>query len=398
MSDHQKFVSIHAAVRLIASHNCMPASENVTLEACLGRTLAQDIFANATVPPLDASAMDGYAVRYEDVRTMGAKLRVIGEVAAGSSSGMSINQAETVRVFTGSPMPRGADHVLVQEHANVEADNITVASPQSEPRHIRKAGGDFHKGDKVLDAQTHLTARHIGLAAAANHESLLVHKRPTVAIITTGSELRAPGNDLSGGQIAESNSYTLSKVLESYGAEVRRLNTVSDDQKSIEAKFREATDAGIIITIGGASVGKHDLVRAIFAKLGGKFVFERIGVRPGKPTWFGTLSDQIVLGLPGNPTAAFVMASLLLKPLLTGISALEFADAFLTAPLPANGPRETFLRGHMTLEKGRVCVMGLKDQDTSRIKALVSANCLIHRPENDGEVSEGDLVQIVVLN
>ncbi|MEL7481972.1 MAG: gephyrin-like molybdotransferase Glp [Pseudomonadota bacterium] len=398
MSDHPKLVSIHAAMNLIASNRPVLAEERVALEACLGRTLAEDVIAKVTVPPLDTSAMDGYAVRFKDARSIGAKLQVIGEVAAGSPNTLTTGEGEAVRVFTGTPMPIGADHVLIQEHAAVDGELVTVASPQKEPRHIRKAGGDFLKGDTVLNRGTRLTAAHIGLAAAANHGSLSVHCRPRVAVLTTGSELRPPGSALSDGQIAESNSYTLSRMLEALGSDVVRLGAAPDTEPSIEAKILEASETNIILTVGGASVGKHDLVRTVFSKLGGKFVFQRIAVRPGKPTWFGTLGEQKVLGLPGNPTAAYVMASLLLKGLVSGATALAFTDAFLVAPLPANGPRETFVRGRLELKNGHARAYSLKDQDTSRVQALTSTNCLIHRPENDKEKSEGDLIQIVILD
>lgn len=219
MTDHQTLVSIHAALDLIASNRPTFGEERVFLEACLGRTLADDILAQVTVPPLDASAMDGYAVRYNDVRDVSAQLRIVAEVAAGSPNAFSIGEGETVRDFTGTPMPAGADPVLIQEHAYVSEAIVTVRTPQEEARHIRKAGGDFHKGYIVLNRGLRLTPARIGLAAAANHGSLIVCCRPSVAILTTGSELRPPGSILSDGQIAESNSYTLLKLLETYEAD-----------------------------------------------------------------------------------------------------------------------------------------------------------------------------------
>ncbi|MEL6692690.1 MAG: gephyrin-like molybdotransferase Glp [Pseudomonadota bacterium] len=398
MSDHPRLVSIHDALKLVAANRPLLNTEQVTLENCLGRTLFDDVLANVTVPPLDASAMDGYAVRFSDVRESGATLAVIGEVAAGSPNTFSIGEEEAVRVFTGSPMPKGADHILIQEHANACDDQITVARPQETARHIRRAGGDFCKGDRVLEAGTRLGPRHIGVAAAANHGSLLVKRRPKIAILTAGSELRPPGSILLDGQIAESNSFTLSKLLESRGAELTVLGAARDDEQNIDSKFEEAQSADIIVTVGGASVGKHDLVRTVFTKRGGEFVFERIAVRPGKPTWLGKLDNQTILGLPGNPTAAFVMISLLMDALTLGAETLDFTDAILSKPLLANGPRETFIRGRLELEKGVARVHSLKDQDTSRVHALTSTNCFIHRAEHAPEKSDGDLVQIVLLD
>ena len=398
MSDHPRLVSIHTALKLVAASRPNSGVEQMALEDCLGRTLAEDVFAETTVPPLDASAMDGYAVRHADVRESGARLVVLGEVAAGSPNPFSIETGEAVRVFTGSPMPAGADHILIQEHAGIDGDEVVVTYPQELARHIRKAGGDFRLGDRVLEAGTRLSARLIGLAAAANHGMLLVRRRPKVAILTAGSELRPPGSRLSDGQIAESNSYTLSKLLEIQGAEVVRLSTALDDEPSIDSKFEKAANADIIISVGGASVGKHDLVRTVFSKLGGEFVFERIAVRPGKPTWLGKLNGQTILGLPGNPTAAFVMLSLLMNGLVHGSGSLEYTDAFLGAPLPANGARETFVRGRLELEKGTARVYSLKDQDTSRVYALTSTNCLIHRPVDAPQKIDGEFVQIVMLD
>ena len=398
MSDHPRLVSIHTALKLMAANRPRLGVEQVALDDCLGRTVAEDVFAETTVPPLDASAMDGYAVRLADVREPGAGLVVLGEVAAGSPNAISIDTGEAVRVFTGSPMPAGADHVLIQEHAGVDGEALAVTRAQEVARHIRKAGGDFRYGDRILQAGTRLSARHIGLAASANHGALLVRRRPRVAILTAGSELRPPGSTLSDGQIAESNSYTLSKLLESQGAEVVRLSTAPDDERSINSKFEEAANADIIVTVGGASVGKHDLVRTVFSQRGGEFVFERIAVRPGKPTWFGKLGGQTILGLPGNPTAAFVMMSLLMGGLIQGSRAIDYTDAFLGAPLPANGARETFVRGRVELEKGTARVYSLKDQDTSRVYALTSTNCLINRPKDTLQKSAGELVKIVILD
>lgn len=398
MSDHPRLVSIETALNLVAANQPNLGGERIALEDCLGRTVAEDVYAEITVPPLDASAMDGYAVRHADVREPDARLVIIGEVAAGSPNAFSINTGEAVRVFTGSPVPAGADHILIQEHADVDRDEIVVTHAQEVARHIRKAGGDFRSGDRVLEAGMRLSARHIGLAASANQGALLVKRRPRVAILTAGSELRPPGSSLSDGQIAESNSYTLSTLLEERGADVLRLSTAPDDERSINSKFEEGANADIIVTVGGASVGKYDLVRTVFVTRGGEYVFERIAVRPGKPTWFGKLDGQSILGLPGNPAAAFVIISLLMNGLVGGSHSLDYTDSFLGSPLPANGARETFVRGRVDLEKGIARAYSLNDQDTSRVFSLTSTNCLIRRPANAPQKSAGELVQIVMLD
>lgn len=391
-------VSLEEAVRLVFEHQVSAGLEHLPIEQCLGRVLAQDITARVTVPPFDASAMDGYAVRFEDVTTIGSKLSLIGEVAAGQPNPFALEPNQTVRVFTGTPMPRGADHVLIQEQAVLKNGEVTVSERQEQPRHIRRAGGDFSEGDLVLRAGTVLTPSHMGLSAAANYKQLHVRRKPSIAILISGSELRPPGSQLSPGQIIESNSYTLSSILSALGATTTKLDVVRDDQSSIEQCFTSAASADMILAIGGASVGKHDLVRAAFQNTGGEFLFERIAVRPGKPTWFGKIGDQPVLGLPGNPTAAFVIASLLMKPLLGLSKSIEFTDALLKVPLSENGPRETYARGHYSLDNGIVCVAPLSDQDTSRVNVLASTNCFIHRPPHDPGRSENQKIQIVMLN
>ena len=280
--------------------------------------------------------MDGFAVRFDDTKYVGAELEVLGEVPAGEPNKYQLGPGQAVRVFTGTPMPLGADHVLIQEHTERGEGAIKVTKSQAVARHIRLAGGDFTLGQMVLEAGDRLTPSKVGLAAAANHSSLSVRRQPRVSILTSGSELRPPGSVLAEGQMVESNSYTLSKLLAGLGALVERLPTCKDDQKSITDRFLSASDADLIVVVGGASAGKYDLVRTAFSALNGEFVFERVLVRPGKPTWFGTLGRQCVLGLPGTPTAAFVMASLLLKPLLAEAEQIEFQPAILSSELREN--------------------------------------------------------------
>ena len=392
------FVSIKEALQLLQSNCGEQPIERVSINHCRGRILAEDLISKETVPPFDSAAMDGYAVRFSDVTRTGSSLRMIGEVAAGQHNCFSISSNQTVRVFTGAPMPSGADHVLIQEHAEVSDQSVEVAQFQERARHIRKAGGDFRAGDTILKKGTRISASNYGLLAAANHETVIVFAQPKIALITTGSELKPLGSVLEHGQIIESNSYALMALLEDYGASVRRIGNAIDCKSSIAEKFEEASAADIIITIGGASVGKHDLVRNVFTDLSGKFEFERIAVRPGKPTWFGTLSDQLVLGLPGNPTAAFVIASLLLKPLLSMAREIEYTNAFLASDISSNGPRETFSRANLKINGGRAEVSCLRDQDTSRVKVLSSTNCFLHRPVDDPERYAGDRVNVVMVS
>lgn len=397
MKTYNDLVSLEEAIRLVFEHRVPVRTERLPLENCLGRLLTEDIRALVTLPPFDASAMDGYAVRFEDVRAIGSKITLLGEVAAGQTNPFSIEQKQAVRVFTGAPLPEGADHILLQEHAVEKNGEISVNKVQEKPRHIRSAGGDFCRGDLVLLEGTTLTPSHIGLAAAANHSHLEVRQKPNIAILTSGSELMPPGSELSQGQIIESNSYTLSALLNAHGVTTSKLDLARDDQASIESRFAAASEADMVLAIGGASVGKHDRVRAAFRNVGGEFLFERIAVRPGKPTWFGVIGAKPVLGVPGNPTAAFVIASLLIRPLFGLFPTIAYTDAILKGSLDPNGSRETFTRAHCTHENGVLCVAPLHDQDTSRVNMLTSTNCLIHRGSDDPEKARGEAVQIVEL-
>lgn len=394
MSIERELISFDQAMQNIAECRLVVEPNYCRLSDCNGRILSKDISARHTTPPFDASAMDGYAVRFDDVCDTLGELSLIGEVPAGSGKQLALAHNQAVRVFTGSPMPQGADHVVIQEHAEEQNGVVRVRQPQNTARHVRRAGGDFHTGDLLIKAGTRLRASHIGLAAAGGYGDLLVDGKPHVAILTVGNELKQPGEELNFGQIVESNSHTLSSLFAASGACVTVLGTAVDDIDSIQSYLGTATKADLIVCVGGASVGKYDLVRQVFDKLGGKVVFGGIAMRPGKPTWFGILGSQKVLGLPGNPTAAFVLASLFCKPLMLGIPELEKITASLDGPLTQNGPREVFERARFFFRDGKVFVESLRDQDTSRLKVLTSSNCLLHRPANDNAKHAGQHVTI----
>lgn len=390
-------VTIHEAYSILDEYWPTPQQETVTLSESLGRTLAADVQALLNTPPFDAAAMDGYAVRLEDVRTPLSALRVIEELPAGRNCETQIEPGEAVRLFTGSMVPSGADHILIQEHARQEDDQVFVTSAQVQSRHIRKMGGDFRAGDIVLRKGELVTPSHVGLAASSNNAVLPVVVKPRFAILTCGNELRLPGETPKRGEIIESNSYAISSMLQANAAEVERLDPARDDVADLLSKFASAASAQIILAVGGASVGKHDYVKSAFKDLGGDILFEKIAVRPGKPTWLGMLGNQIVLGLPGNPTAVYVIASLLLKSRLSGATGIRFKSARLCSDLSKNGPKETYTRARLEFVDGIACVVALRDQDTSRVKVLTSTNCLIRRDAEDPSRPTGDLVDIVSL-
>lgn len=363
-----------------------------------GAILAEDIKAKVTLPPLAASAMDGYAVKLSDVSTAGASLRIIGEAPAGHPFNGTVKTGEAVRIFTGGAVPAGADHIVIQENTERSGDTLTTLFDNDAPRHIRRAGIDFKTGDILLTQGTRIGPMHIAIAAAANYAALPIYKRPIVALIANGDELKAPGSDVSDTDVISSNPAGLGALIRHWGGEVMDMGIASDSVESITALIHTAKKADIIVPIGGASVGDHDYMRDAFKGCGLTSIFEKIAVRPGKPTWFGTMGQQTVLGLPGNPASATVCAHLFLKILMGTDEALTFAKAKLTHSLPENGPRETYMRALAKLSNtGQLHVTPFPRQDSSLLTPLMQANVLIRLPVSSGPWETGDLIDILPL-
>jgi len=368
-------ISVNTAISSIIAHRGITKTVSAPLSEALGTRLAKNVTAKVTLPPRDASAMDGYAVRLADVRAKASTLRVIGEAPAGSPFKGKVNQGEAVRIFTGGAVPTTTDYETA--------------------RHIRKAGIDFKTGDILIKADTRLAPAHIALAAAANHDALPIFKPPVVALIANGDELKPPGYEVEKGDIISSNAAGLGALILSWGGNVMDMGIASDSVESILALIKAAKEADIIVPIGGASVGDYDFMRTAFKEAGLNLVFEKIAVRPGKPTWFGTLGNQTVLGLPGNPASATVCAHLFLKILMHRADNISTQKAVLTQPLPANGPRETYLRGHLEVsDKGITQVMPFPRQDSSLLTPFARANILLRLHPDTGPWDKGDLVEI----
>lgn len=380
-------------------------SERVSLEHAAGRILAEDIVALRTQPPFPASAMDGYAVRAIDVAVTGARLTVIGQAAAGHPFEGAVGENETVRIFTGAPVPAGADTVLIQEDARVlDNGSIETTATVQTGRHVRAAGLDFKEGDVVLRSGRVLDAAALALCAAANHASVSVARRPLVAILATGDELVPPGNETGPGQIIASNSYAIAALVRNAGAVSLDLGIVRDDRGDIAAALHKARDTGadVIVTLGGASVGDHDLVQSVFRDEGMTLDFWKIAMRPGKPLMFGTLGDMRILGLPGNPVSSIVCAHLFLVPLVRALQGAvhqpDVRQAILAAPMAANDSREDYVRAEFVrLENGTLSVKPFNVQDSSMLSAMAGANALIIRPPHAPEAGSGDMVEILVL-
>ena len=373
--------------------------ETLPLRAALGRTLREDIVAHRDQPPFRASAMDGYALRAAD--TPGV-LRLVGEAGAGRALGRSLEPGECARIFTGAPLPAGADAVLIQEDAARDGDLVT--SPAVEQyRHVRAAGVDFARGERLLESGQTLDAASIALAAAAGRASLSVSRMPRVTVLSGGDELVPPGQRPADDQIFDSMGIGIAALAEQRGAEAKNIGPLPDDANTIAQALRQAiAESDLTVIVGGASVGDHDHARPAVRDLGGVFLFEKVALRPGKPTWFARVGGRIVLGLPGNPASGFVCARLFLRPLLDRMcgrdpaSSIQFHRARLRSDLANNGARETYLRAVLeTDETGQVWAVAAPQQDSSLLCVFAYAQALILRPPNAPALCAGDLADVL---
>ena len=385
-----------ARARMLAEVAALPA-ESVRLADAIGRVLAQDVAAVRDQPPFAASAMDGWAARAAD--TPGA-LRIVGESAAGHGFEGAVGSGEAVRIFTGAAVPAGCDTVIIQENAEREGDNVRV--PQAAPgENVRPAGGDFRAGDALLEKGQGLDPWRLSLAASAGRAELEVSRRPRVALLATGEEIvlapAVPGPF----QIYDSGAVALGAMVAAWGGTATRTPPVPDRLEAVVEAMR-AADADLIVTLGGASVGDHDLVRAAAQALGVSMKVESVNVRPGKPTFLGVLADgRRLLGLPGNPASAFVCAELFLKPILAAFTGAPTEPAVITArvetDLPANGSREHWMRAKLTFAEGGVTVRPLRDQDSSLVSVFAAADALLGRQAGAPAAAAGSVVEVLPL-
>jgi len=389
---------------LAAAEPVLPA-EAVPLAAASGRTLAAPLMALRTQPPFPASAMDGYALRGADATVPGATLTVIGTAAAGHAFGGRIGPGEAVRIFTGAPVPDGADTVVMQEDTQ-EADGrvrLTVAAASG--RHVRAAGLDFTQGETLLPPGTRLGPRQLALAAAMGHARLPVRRRPVVGVLATGDELVRPGETARADQIVASNVYAVAAIAEAAGGEARDLGIASDDFAALERAIdaAEAQGVDVLVTVGGASVGDHDLVQSALARRGMQLGFWRIAMRPGKPLIFGRLGAMRILGLPGNPVSSIVCATLFLTPLVRALQGDPRAGddptvgAVLGADVPANDGRQDYVRARLVPSPDGPRVVPSGRQDSSMLRTLAEADCLLVREPNAPAAVAGSPCRILPL-
>ena len=383
-----------ALAQVFALVEPLPA-EDVPLRQAAGRVLAAPVIAPRDQPPFSASAMDGYAV--QGPVAPGQSLTVIGESAAGRAAGLRVGPGEAVRIFTGAPLPEGADRVVIQEDVERSESTITLHGSLDEATHIRPAGGDFKAGDR-LEPGRRLSPNALALAAAMGAPTVRCTRKPVVALIATGDELVMPGEAPGPDQIVASNSFALAAMFEAEGAECRLLPIARDTRESLQMAFSLARGADLVITTGGASVGDHDLVGEVAAELGMERAFYKVAMRPGKPLMAGRVLDMAMVGLPGNPVSSIVCGHVFIRPMLRKMLGLGEAPAPrhtlpLAGPLPANGPRAHYMRG--LVKDG--AASAFERQDSSLLTVLDSANTLIIRPAGDGPRAAGEMVEVIDL-
>jgi molybdopterin molybdotransferase len=370
--------------------------EPVPLAEATGRVLARDVKAVRDQPPFAASAMDGYAIG-DAGAAPGAPFTVIGEAAAGHGFAGAVGPGEAVRIFTGAPLPDGATRVVIQEDVTRDGDRITLGDNVGVNDHIRPAGSDFRVGD-TLSAPRVLRPADIALLAAMNAASVPVRRKPEVALIATGDELVMPGEDPGPDQIIASNSFGLKALLEEAGAHARLLPIARDSVASLSTAFDLAKGADLIVTIGGASVGDHDLVGKVAGHLGMDRAFYKVAMRPGKPLMAGRMGDAAMVGLPGNPVSAMVCGHVFVVPMITAMLGLGAAPAprritRLAASLAANGPREHYMRARLTPEG----LVAESRQDSALMGVLAAADALLVRAADDPARAEGDMVEYLPI-
>lgn len=397
-------LTVEQALARIVEDVAPTRPEYIAIEAAHRRTLAAPLAALLTQPPFDASAMDGYAVRAADVARLPATLAVLGQAAAGHPFEGSVAAGEAVRIFTGAPLPPGTDAIVIQENTRTEGSKVIVHDGILDEGHVRKRGFDFSAGQVLLDAGRRLGPRELSLAAAMGHGRVTVRRAPRIAVLTTGDELVAPGETPGVGQIVSSNHLGVMALAQTAGAETHFLGIARDTRESLDAHFARADDPDVIVTIGGASVGDHDLVGPVLKSRGMELAFWRILMRPGQPLMFGRLGPSRVLGLPGNPVSALVCTRVFLLPLIRALLGQPPEDARLTqaraaVDIEANGPRQHYMRATSTAgSDGLALVTPVRSQDSSLLSPLAQADCLLVRPPKAPPLPAGSLVPVLPLD
>jgi molybdopterin molybdotransferase len=392
-------IAFDEAVAIVSGLASPVGRERVGIARAHGRVLAAPAVARVDSPPADVSAMDGYAVRDEDLRALPASLRVIGEAFAGAGFGGTVEPGTSARIFTGAPLPAGADRIVIQEVVRREGDFAVIDSHPGAAKHVRRCGNDFGAGTTLVGAGRKLGFREIVAVAGGDLAEVDAWRRPTVRIFGTGDELAPPGTaSQTAGSIPESVSHGVAALAEDWGASVVERLHLRDDLELMKGAAAGAVgQADLIVITGGASVGDKDFAKAMFADQGLEFYFTKVAIKPGKPVWLGRAGTSLIMGLPGNPTSALVTARLLLAPLVAGLSgldpgsALSWREAPLAEPLSACGDRETFVRARAA----GGAIEPVSNQDSSAQKTLADADLLVRRLAAAPAAAAGDMVPVL---
>jgi molybdopterin molybdotransferase len=382
-----------ALARVTEAFAPLPA-EQVGIADALDRVLAEDVKARVTQPPVAVSAMDGYAVRAADVAETPATLRVVGGAPAGGAYDKALGRGEAVRIFTGGPVPDGADAIVIQEDTDADGDSVIVRVAAASGAYIRPAGLDFVAGDVGLHAGRRLTPQDIGLAAAMNVPWLALRRKPRVALLATGDEIVRPGEPVGPFQIISSNTLALAALVVQAGGVAVDLGIARDNEDSLRRMAAGAAGADVLVTTGGASIGDHDLVHSVLGKNGLEIDFWRVAMRPGKPLMFGRVGGTPFLGVPGNPVSSLVCGLLFLKPAIAAMLGV----AKTGCDLGANDERQDYLRARLsTTADGDLEATPFARQDSSMLSTLAAADCFVVRPPHAVSAKAGDRTEIVRL-
>lgn len=405
MEQVRKLLSVENALeQMLESIKPLP-STSIPLVQARGRVLCENARARRSHPAFDVSAMDGYAVRSGDVAQAGASLLLVGSIAAGDEqTGVAIQAGETMRIFTGARLPRGADAILIQENARRDGDHVTFLQTAQTGRYVRRKGGDFTEGDELLNAGHRLRERDLALLAAMGYVHVDVHRKPRVAVLALGNEL-APIEENNENKLPSSNSIGMAAFLEKLDCDALDIGIAPDDVDAIRKAIDKAKGCDFLVTMGGASVGEHDLTRSALEASGFNICFHGVAVRPGKPLLFAMREGTRALGLPGNPVSTMVCAEIFLRPALAKMqsasaSGLSRIRARLTCSLPANDERQEYMRAQLTWDAGKQSyfITPFESQDSARLAMLARADAFAIRPPFDKAHDEGDSVDALLLD
>ena len=396
-------ISVENAINIITNEATQLKDEKISIDKCLGRITSINIYANINNPPKNVSSMDGYALSLASLKSLNSlPIKIIGESAAGKPFNKTVKNNECIEIYTGAEIPKGLDIILLQERVKLNNGYI-ISTDQNykQSQYIRKKGSNFKKGSLLLKKNNIVTARALGLIISSDHTHIKVFKKLKIAILASGNELRKAGSIYKNG-IISSNTLLLKSVIESFGGETYDLGIARDNSSSIMRKLEKITKYNILITTGGASVGKHDLIKKVLENLGMKTIFWKVAMRPGKPLIFGKLKKTLILGFPGNPVSTYVSALIFLKPLINKYNKIinnnEYKFGILNKPLIKNDERQEYLRSEVYLKDNNYFLSPVSAQDSSMTSSLSRAQGLIIRKPFAKALNKGNKVLFILFS